>query len=159
MASRSGSGRGFRAAQEIDGGGDEELESDHRGNRIARQSEDEGVAAAAEDRRLARANSNRVKIKFGAQTFQTRFRPDRTSPSRRRRTGPGRPRGVPARFWRRDRRRDREAFTSGTGSPPASLDLRGERDGVAVANVEWARAFRDRTTSSPVERMATRGFL
>src|SRR5579883_676323 len=56
-----------RAAEDVDRGNHEQLESDHGGDGISRQAEYQRVAAATEDRGLARADGHGIKIKFRAQ--------------------------------------------------------------------------------------------
>src|SRR5260370_13404606 len=61
------------AAEHVDRGCDEELEGDHVGDGISWKAEHKSVSATAEDRGLAGADGDGVKIEFGAEGLQDGF--------------------------------------------------------------------------------------
>src|SRR5437868_9294199 len=55
------------AAEDVDRGGDEELERDHRGNGVSGEAEDRGILAAGKNYGLAGPDRDGVEQKLGTE--------------------------------------------------------------------------------------------
>ena len=157
FALNSRQGLRIAAAERFDRGHDEQLECHHRRNGISRQSEDRLSAAPSENHRLARTHRHRIEKDFGAEYPSTPARRDRISRRTRRRSArEDRPRG-PARFAREARRLRLSRSLPAMARRPQALPARPAKCCCCCESERDRVPDPRETSSSPVERIATRG--
>src|SRR5579859_4902788 len=130
------------AAEDVDRGSDEELERDHGGDGIARETEHKGVAAATKDGRLARPNRDGVEIEFGTEGLQNGF--DEVVFAHGDATRQNQNVLLEAEFdFGAEVVHTIKRVAQENGFAPGQADLRCQGDAVAVANVKGAGLFRN----------------